>query len=115
MTNFESIKGYRRLIAEHGDLLSYGSGYKFAGVSQQRWNQLRRRGQILLVKFQDELFVPLSFIEKRNLKPGRVGVITQFRNGLLPYERKDWPKPFRQKKPLQYGADGLLKKQRVRK
>jgi hypothetical protein len=79
MTNFEAINEFRLLIRQHGYLVPELTAHKFAGCARQTWNGLRRRGKVPVVYFLGDEYVSLEYLEKRNVRPGRVGIITHLR------------------------------------
>jgi len=81
MTNFEAINGLRALIAEHGDLVPELAAHNYAGITRQRWNEIRRVRRVPVLIHVAVEYVPLTWIEQRPTSGGRQGLLSRIRKG----------------------------------
>jgi hypothetical protein len=84
MTNFEAINEFRRLHVEHEHMVPELLAHHFAGITRQRWNQLRRslRGlpeDVPIYRIAHFEFVPLTWLETRTTRRGRQGWLSRSR------------------------------------
>jgi len=83
MTNFKAIEDYRRLVLELGELVPDSCAHTLAGVSRQRWNELKTKRRVAVIEFYGEYFIKLRDIETRSTQPGRRGWLYHYLRGKL--------------------------------
>lgn len=81
MTNFEACEHFRSLVAAHGHLIPELMAHYYAGVTRQRWNEIRRSGRVSVVRHGTGEFVPLTWIETRSTRRGQAGLLSKLQTG----------------------------------
>jgi len=71
MTNFDALREFESLCAQHGPLVPELAAHHYAGHSRQTWNSLRRRKRVKIVTHLGVEYVPVEFLRKRDTRPGK--------------------------------------------